>query len=45
MTMKPSNLPHGQWPLTPGNLPYDYGQTDVFTIENLDFGYGHGQNF
>ena len=24
---------------------FDLGQMDVLTVENLDFGHGHGQNF
>ena len=24
---------------------FDLGQLDVLTVENLDFGHGHGQNF
>ena len=30
---------------TPSIFPYGYGQTDVLTIEDLNFGHGHGHNF
>ena len=26
-------------------FPYGHGQMDILTMENLDFGHGHGQKF